>query len=117
MADYLEIQDVAFSYADGTKVCEHLSFTVSEGEIGCLLGPSGCGKTTLMRLIAGFETPRAGEIRLQRTILANADFALTPEKRGVGVVFRITHYFRIYRLQKILNSLCAHIHLHNENSV
>ena len=88
MADYLEIQDVAFSYADGTQVCEHLSFTVSDGESGCLLGPSGCGKTTLLRLIAGFETPRAGEIRLQRTILANADFALTPEKRGVGVVFQ-----------------------------
>lgn len=88
MADYLEIQDVAFSYADGTQVCEHLSFTVSEGEIGCLLGPSGCGKTTLLRLIAGFETPREGEIRLQHTILANADFALTPEKRGVGVVFQ-----------------------------
>ncbi len=88
MADFLEVHDVAFSYADGTAVCEHLSFTVSDGEIGCLLGPSGCGKTTLLRLIAGFERPRAGEIRLQHNILANAHIALTPEERGVGVVFQ-----------------------------
>jgi iron(III) transport system ATP-binding protein len=85
---YLELTDIAFAYPDGTRVCEHLSFTVNDGEIGCLLGPSGCGKTTLLRLIAGFERPRAGEIRLQGHVLASAASALPPENRSIGVVFQ-----------------------------
>ena len=88
MANYLDIQDVAFSYADGTRVCEHLSFSVGHREIGCLLGPSGCGKTTLLRLIAGFEKPDAGEIYLKGERLANAQFAMPAEQRNIGVVFQ-----------------------------
>ncbi len=88
MSTYLNVHDVSFAYPDGTRVCEHLSFSVNEGEIGCLLGPSGCGKTTILRLIAGFEAPKTGEIRIQQTLLADARTALPPEKRGVGVVFQ-----------------------------
>lgn len=88
MANYLDIRDIAFSYADGTRVCEHLSFFVSDGEIGCLLGPSGCGKTTLLRLIAGFEKPDAGEIYLKAERLANQQFAMPAEQRNIGVVFQ-----------------------------
>jgi iron(III) transport system ATP-binding protein len=88
MANYLEIRDIAFSYADGTRVCEHLSFTVSDSEIGCLLGPSGCGKTTLLRLIAGFEKPDAGEIYLKQERLANPQFVTPAEQRNIGVVFQ-----------------------------
>ena len=61
-----------------------ISFTVAEGEFLTLVGPSGCGKTTILRLIAGFERPDAGEILFDnRSVLA-----LPPEARRVGMVFQ-----------------------------
>ncbi|MEQ1517279.1 MAG: ABC transporter ATP-binding protein, partial [Usitatibacteraceae bacterium] len=88
MAHYLEVKSVSFAYPDGTPVCENLSFGVEEGEIGCLLGPSGCGKTTVLRLIAGFERPSRGEIRIREKILADAKFSTPPEQRRIGLVFQ-----------------------------
>ncbi len=88
MSKFLQIQDVSFAYADGTQICEHLSFAVDDGEIGCLLGASGCGKTTILRLIAGFENPAAGEIRVREKLLADACHSLPPEARRIGVVFQ-----------------------------
>lgn len=88
MSKFLQIQDVSFAYPDGTPVCAHLSFSVDEGEIGCLLGPSGCGKTTILRLIAGFERPAHGEIRVRDKLLADINLSLPPEARRVGVVFQ-----------------------------
>lgn len=88
MSKFLQIQDVSFAYADGTQICEHLSFAVDDGEIGCLLGASGCGKTTILRLIAGFENPASGEIRVRDKLLADAHRAMAPEARRIGVVFQ-----------------------------
>ena len=88
MAAFLDVNDVSFTYPDGTRVCASLSFSVEEGEIGCLLGPSGCGKTTMLRLIAGFEKPGAGEVRLRGKLLADAHTSLPPEARNIGVVFQ-----------------------------
>ncbi|MBL8526026.1 MAG: ABC transporter ATP-binding protein [Betaproteobacteria bacterium] len=88
MGKFLDIQDISFAYPDGTKVCEQLSFSVEDGEIGCLLGPSGCGKTTMLRLIAGFERPGSGRILLRDKLLADASTCLDPEHRHVGVVFQ-----------------------------
>ncbi|HVW91800.1 MAG TPA: ABC transporter ATP-binding protein [Devosia sp.] len=59
-----------------------------EGSFTALLGPSGCGKTTLLRLVAGFEAPTAGEIRFGGTVVATPARQAPPEKRGVGVVFQ-----------------------------
>jgi iron(III) transport system ATP-binding protein len=58
------------------------------GELVGLLGPSGCGKTTLLRLIAGFERPDRGEVRLAGREVATANRWLPPERRGVGMVFQ-----------------------------
>ncbi len=88
MSKFLRIQEVSFSYPDGNQVCERLSFSVDEGEIGCLLGPSGCGKTTILRLIAGFECPGHGEIWIRDKLLADTNRSLPPEARRVGVVFQ-----------------------------
>jgi iron(III) transport system ATP-binding protein len=54
----------------------------------CLLGPSGCGKTTLLRLIAGFEEPDAGEIYLIKRLVSRPGLVVPPEQRHIGMVFQ-----------------------------
>ena len=61
---------------------------VPEGEICALLGPSGCGKTTMLRLIAGFESPDAGTIRVGDRLVAGDGVVVPPERRGIGMVFQ-----------------------------
>lgn len=68
------------------------NITIEPGEFVTLLGPSGCGKTTILRMIAGFESPDEGEI-----FLANQPInALTPNKRDTAMVFQsyalLPHY-------------------------
>ena len=83
----LALDHVAQSY--GAKpVLEDVSFRLSPGQIGCLLGPSGCGKTTALRLVAGFERPSAGEIRIGGELVSRPGASLSPEKRRVGLVFQ-----------------------------
>ena len=79
----LSIRELAKSY-DGQTVLHSFSLDVAHGEFVTLLGPSGCGKTTLLRLIAGFETPDNGTIILDGTDLS----PLPPEKRQVNTVFQ-----------------------------
>lgn len=77
------------SHAYGNQpVVRELSLTLHSGEIGCLLGTSGCGKTTVLRLIAGFETPGAGNIRLRDETVGSAKRNVPPEKRQIGMVFQ-----------------------------
>lgn len=65
-----------------------VSLWVQEGEILGLLGPSGCGKTTLLRLIAGLDTPDTGEIRVGDRCVAAANVFVPPEQRSLGMVFQ-----------------------------
>lgn len=65
-----------------------VSLTVNAGEVTCLLGPSGCGKSTTLRLIAGVETPDAGEIHVDGKMICNAERSTPPENRGVGLMFQ-----------------------------
>jgi spermidine/putrescine ABC transporter ATP-binding subunit len=58
-----ELLDVTKRFGEVTAV-DHVSLSASQGEFISLLGPSGCGKTTTMRMIAGFEDPTSGSIRL-----------------------------------------------------
>ncbi len=67
---------------------QEVEFSLQHGEIACLLGPSGCGKTTLMRAIAGFLQPSAGEVYLAGQLASQAGWSLPPEKRNVGMVFQ-----------------------------
>jgi iron(III) transport system ATP-binding protein len=85
----LEFSNVVKRYGE-TAVVDEITFTVAPGEFFTLLGPSGCGKTTTLRLLAGLETPDAGEITLQgRTLAAPARNILVPiDKRNMGMVFQ-----------------------------
>jgi len=77
------------SHAYGrSAVVKDLSLKLGEGEIGCLLGASGCGKTTVLRLIAGFETPAEGRILLRDELIATHERQIAPEKRRIGMVFQ-----------------------------
>jgi iron(III) transport system ATP-binding protein len=65
-----------------------IDLELEPGELVGLLGPSGCGKTTLLRLIAGFEVPSLGEVRMHGQPVATAQRWIPPERRGVGMVFQ-----------------------------
>jgi iron(III) transport system ATP-binding protein len=64
------------------------SFDLPRKSILALLAPSGGGKTTMLRLIAGFETPDAGQIEVDGTIVAGPGRLVPPERRRVGMVFQ-----------------------------
>ena len=70
--------------AAAVRALDDVSVTIRKGEFFTLLGPSGCGKTTLLRLIAGFETPSSGEIWLEGQDITH----LPPNKRPVNTVFQ-----------------------------
>jgi iron(III) transport system ATP-binding protein len=67
-----------------------ISFDIARGEFVTLLGPSGCGKTTILRSVAGLETPSAGEISIAgRTVFSSEKrVKLTPAQRQIGMVFQ-----------------------------
>jgi spermidine/putrescine transport system ATP-binding protein len=69
---------------DGVVAVDDLSLELSRGEFFTLLGPSGCGKTTTLRMIAGFERPTSGEVRIEGEDVAQ----LPPHKRPTNTVFQ-----------------------------
>ena len=81
------LHDVGKRFGD-VRAVEGAQFCVEEGELVALLGPSGCGKTTLLRLIAGFERPDAGEILVAGRPVAGGGRWVPPEHRRVGLVFQ-----------------------------
>jgi ABC-type Fe3+/spermidine/putrescine transport system ATPase subunit len=83
-----ELRAVTKSY-DGHDVLCGVSFSFAAGEHTALLGPSGSGKTTVLRLLAGLETPDAGEVVLNGKVVSGAGrIALPPHQRGIALVFQ-----------------------------
>ncbi len=83
-APHVEFRGVSKTYDGRTMVVQDLDLRVQEGEFFTLLGPSGSGKTTCLMMLAGFEAPSSGEIRLSGRSVQH----LPPRKRGIGVVFQ-----------------------------
>ena len=90
----IQFQNVTKRFGDFTAI-DNQSFDIYAQEFFALLGPSGCGKTTLMRMLAGFETPTEGTI-----LLGGQDIApIPPNKRAVNMMFQSpTRCFRISRI-------------------
>jgi spermidine/putrescine transport system ATP-binding protein len=79
----LECLDLAKSFG-GIRAVKGVSFEIPSGSFFSILGPSGCGKTTLMRMIAGFEEPTSGDIKIKgRSVLG-----VPPNRRNVKMVFQ-----------------------------
>ena len=83
----VEFEGVSRTYGD-VKAVDRVSFSIRDGEFFSMLGPSGSGKTTCLRLIAGFETPSAGSIRIHGAEAAG----VPPYERDVNTVFTSRSY-------------------------
>jgi putative spermidine/putrescine transport system ATP-binding protein len=79
----VEFDGVSRTYGD-VRAVDRVSFSIRDGEFFSMLGPSGSGKTTCLRLIAGFETPSAGSIRIHGSEAAG----VPPYERDVNTVFQ-----------------------------
>ncbi len=70
----LEVRDLRHSFRNGETAVDNISFTVTRGEMVCVMGPSGSGKSTLLRTVAGQNVPDSGEVVLNgRTLYDNLD--------------------------------------------
>src|SRR6202047_4973725 len=83
MEDILELRGLSKQFATHRAVHD-VSLSIGRGAFFSLLGPSGCGKTTTLRLVAGFETPTAGEIWLNGQRIDQ----VPPYQRNVNTVFQ-----------------------------
>jgi putative spermidine/putrescine transport system ATP-binding protein len=82
--NFVSFDEVQKSYDGETLVVKNLNLAIPRGEFLTMLGPSGSGKTTCLMMLAGFETPTHGEIRLGGRPINN----IPPHKRGIGMVFQ-----------------------------
>src|SRR3954471_20174806 len=79
----IELSKLRKDFAEVTAV-DGIDLQVPAGEFFSLLGPSGCGKTTILRMIAGFERPTAGQILVEGKDIS----PLPPNQRKIGMVFQ-----------------------------
>lgn len=85
MTIQLVVKNLHKSFGD-LAVLRGVNLEVNQGELLSVIGTSGGGKTTLLRLIAGFETPTSGEIQLHTSTLSSATNVVPPELRKIGIV-------------------------------
>ena len=81
------INHITKAFGDNV-VLKEFNETFKDGEFITLLGPSGCGKTTMLRIIAGFEKPTAGELYIDNQLVSGGKTFVPPEKRSIGMVFQ-----------------------------
>lgn len=86
----VELTGLSKTFGGDVPAVQNLTLRVPRGRFVSLLGPSGCGKTTTLRMIAGLETPNAGEIRILDNLVFSGSqgVAHAPARRKVGFVFQ-----------------------------
>ncbi|MEX2149234.1 MAG: polyamine ABC transporter ATP-binding protein [Steroidobacteraceae bacterium] len=95
VSPYVQIDKLTKKFGDFVAV-DDVSLNIYRGEIFCLLGGSGCGKTTLLRMMAGFESPTAGSIRIDGVDVTS----MPPYERPVNMMFQSYALFPHMSVQK-----------------
>ncbi|MFN2395426.1 MAG: ABC transporter ATP-binding protein [Bacteroidales bacterium] len=85
----LELRNISKKFPEvRLPAVDNFNLNVAMGEIVALLGESGCGKTTILRMIAGFEVPNGGTIKINGETVSGKDIFIEPQNRKVGIVFQ-----------------------------
>ena len=92
---YVELKHINKNFGD-FQASKDVSFSIEQGSLAALLGPSGSGKTTILRMIAGLETPDSGDIIIDGQRVNDA----SPSERGIGFVFQNYALFRYMTVQE-----------------
>ncbi len=95
---YIKINNLTKKFKD-TIAVNNLTATLNDGELIALLGPSGCGKSTMLNMLSGILPATEGEIFFSEQDVTH----LTPEKRGVGLVFQ---NYALYPHMTVLENIC-----------
>lgn len=104
---YVELKDINKTYA-GYQASNHVSFGIEQGKLIALLGPSGSGKTTILRMIAGLETPDSGEIVIDGNVVNN----IPASERGIGFVFQ---NYALFRYMTVYDNIAFGLNVKKEN--
>jgi len=83
----LRVDSLSLAYGE-KNVLNTINFELEKGQHACLIGPSGSGKSSLLRSIAGFETPQSGTIYLRDQVACSSEINVPPEQRKVGMLFQ-----------------------------
>ena len=104
---YVELKDINKTYA-GYQASNHVSFGIEQGRLIALLGPSGSGKTTILKMIAGLETPDSGEIVIDGKVVNN----IPASERGIGFVFQ---NYALFRYMTVYDNIAFGLNVKKEN--
>jgi len=80
----LALASIALTYPNGTRAVDAIDLSIADGQFLAILGPSGCGKSSLLRLVAGLESPTSGTIAMDGRDVTR----LEPKDRDVAMVFQ-----------------------------
>ncbi|MBQ3457246.1 MAG: ABC transporter ATP-binding protein [Synergistaceae bacterium] len=83
----ITLNNITKNYGN-VQIIQNFSDKFNDREFITLLGPSGCGKTTMLRMIAGFEKPTTGEIKIDDVVVSSSDKFVPPNLRNIGMVFQ-----------------------------
>ncbi len=96
----IELNHITHAYGN-QPVLNDFTLHIGKGRLTTLLGGSGCGKTTLLRIIAGLETPQSGEVIIHgKTVTGNGQIIIPPHKRDLGFIFQdlaLWPHFTVYK--------------------
>jgi len=88
----IELEDVSYTYPDGTDALSHISLRIEEGESAAIAGPNGAGKSTLLLIMAGLLAPSSGELRIFGRKISAKDISraekMSDIRKRMGIVFQ-----------------------------